>query len=230
MRRLPPLALAYHGVALVPLRHDPHRLFVSPEAFVRQVARLRTWGYRLVAFGELARAAAGGHAAGQGSLTFDDGFVDNLETLAPVAASEAVPFTVFVVSGWLGRAHPDAPWTRVVTEEELRELAAAEGAEIGAHTVTHPDLSHAGYAEARRELDASKAALEAVVGAPVEVAAYPHGRASAEAIRAARDAGFAAACAANGRGTWSDPHFLPRQDVENGVSRLGLRLKPDGGY
>src|SRR4051794_8752711 len=36
--RLPPLALAYHGVADVALRDDPHGLFVRPRDLERQVA------------------------------------------------------------------------------------------------------------------------------------------------------------------------------------------------
>ena len=75
----------------------------------------------------------------------------------------------------------------------------------------------------------SKRALEDVVG-PVETAAYPFGRASEETIRACRDAGFAAACRISGEGSWDDPHNLPRQDMLNRSSSLGLRLKRDGLY
>ena len=106
----PPLALAYHGVADVPLRQDPHGLFVRPEDLRRQIAKLREWGYRLVSFGELAERASSSDATGIASLTFDDGFVDNLETLAPLLRDEGATATVFVVSGWLGRPHPVAPW------------------------------------------------------------------------------------------------------------------------
>jgi peptidoglycan/xylan/chitin deacetylase (PgdA/CDA1 family) len=226
---LPPLALAYHGVDDVPLRRDPHGLFVRAEDFRRQIAKLRSWGYRLVDFGELARLAAASEAAGHAALTFDDGLADNLESLAPLLEEEGAPATVFVVSGWLGRPHRSVPWKRIMTEVELVELRAT-GIEIGAHSVSHPDLSALSYDDALEELAGSKRELEAVLGEPVEVAAYPYGRANAETVRACRDAGFAAACSATGRGSWSEPHNLPRQDVENRGTMIGLRLKRDDRY
>lgn len=226
---LPPLALAYHGVADVSLRQDRNGLFVRPQDLRRQIAKLRSWGYRLVTFGDLARLAAASEATGHAALTFDDGLVDNLEALAPLLEAEGVPATVFVVSGWLGRPHRSVPWTRIMTETELAELRAT-GVEIGAHSVSHSDLSSLSYEAALEELAGSKSQLEAVLGEPVEVAAYPYGRANAETVRACRDAGFLAACSATGRGSWLDPHDLPRQDVENGSTMIGLRLKRDDSY
>jgi peptidoglycan/xylan/chitin deacetylase (PgdA/CDA1 family) len=225
----PPLALAYHGVADVPLRQDPHGLFVRPEDLRRQIAKLRQWGYRLVSFGELAERAGRSDAEGLAALTFDDGFSDNLETLAPLLHEEGATATVFVVSGWLGRSHPVAPWARIVNETELRDLHA-QGIEVGAHSVTHADLSALPYEDALRELADSRNVLSGVLGVEVAVAAYPYGRASAETVRACRDASFVAACTATARGSWTDSHNLPRQDMENGASLLGLRLKRDGRY
>lgn len=226
---LPPLALAYHGVADVPLRRDRNGLFVRPQDLRRQIAKLRSWGYRLVSFGELARLASAAEAAGHAALTFDDGLVDNVEALAPLLEEEGAIATVFVVSGWLGRPHRSVPWTRIMTEAELGGLHAT-GVEIGAHSVSHPDLSTLSYEAALEELAGSKSQLEAVLGEPVEVAAYPYGKANAETVQACREAGFVAACSATGRGSWSDPHNLPRQDVENRGTMLGLRLKRDDSY
>ena len=84
MRTLPPLALAFHGVADVSLRRDPQGLFVAPAELRRHLRRLRAWGYRLVTFSELASLAGRGRAAGHAALTFDDGLVDNLESLVPL--------------------------------------------------------------------------------------------------------------------------------------------------
>jgi peptidoglycan/xylan/chitin deacetylase (PgdA/CDA1 family) len=216
------LALAFHGVSDVSLRRDPLGLFVSPGELRRHLARVRAWGYELVGFAELAGLAMQGGADGHAALTFDDGLVDNLETLVPLLREEDAPATVFVISGWLGEAHPDAPWTRIVTRDELRELAGS--VEIGAHSTKHDDLSSLSYEDARADLETCKRELEALVG-PVSTAAYPFGRASAETIRACCDAGFAAACRTSGEGSWADPHNLPRQDMLNRSSAIGLRLK-----
>jgi len=226
---LPPLALAYHAVGDVPLRDDPHGLFVRAEDLRRHIAKLREWGYRLVSFGVLARLAAAGQAGGHAALTFDDGFADNYEILTPLLAELDAQATVFVVSGWLGKPHRSAPSARIVSADELRALHEA-GIEIGAHSVTHPDLSTLTYEESKSELEQSKRDLERELDAPVEVAAYPYGRASADTVRAARDAGFLAACAAMGLGSWDTPHHLPRQDMTNRCTLFGLRLKRDDRY
>ena len=221
----PPLALAYHGVDDVPLRRDPDHLFVRPQDLRRQIEKLRDWGYELVTFGEL----AGDVRPGRVALTFDDGLVDNLTELVPILRELRAPATVFVVSGWLAQPHPAARWTRIVTGDELRELRAA-GIEVGGHSATHADLSALSYEDALEELKRGKQELEGVLEEPVEVAAYPYGRTSTDAMRAARDAGFRAACSTSARGSWDEPYFLPRQDMDNRGGLLGLRLKRDDRY
>jgi peptidoglycan/xylan/chitin deacetylase (PgdA/CDA1 family) len=225
----PPLALAYHGVTDVPLRRDPYHLFVRPDDLLRQIARLRDWGYDLVTFGELASRVAQGTGDGIAALTFDDGLADNLHTLAPMLRRVSAPATVFVVSGWLGRAHPRPPSASILSADDVRALHDS-GIEIGAHTVNHPDLTGLAYADALAELTESKRSLEELVAAPVEVVAYPYGSASAETREAAREAGFRAACRTAGEGSWADPYDLPRQAMDNRASLIGLRLKRDGRY
>ena len=51
------MALAFHGVSDVSLRRDPLGLFVSPDELRRHLARVRSWGYELVGFAELAALA-----------------------------------------------------------------------------------------------------------------------------------------------------------------------------
>jgi peptidoglycan/xylan/chitin deacetylase (PgdA/CDA1 family) len=222
MRRHPPLALAYHAVGAVPLRDDPRRLFCSPAQVRRDIGALRAWGYELVTFGELAARIGEGDATGAVALTFDDGLADGL-----LDALHGAPATVFPVTGWLGLPHPDAPFARVTDAGGLRALHAA-GVEIGAHSVTHPDLTALTPEEARRELAESRAALEEIVQAPVTSAAYPYGTADATTRAAAREAGLLAACRTAGAGSFADLYDLPRQAMGPGGSRLGLRLKRDG--
>ena len=229
MRRRPPLILAYHGVGKVPLRDDPHGLFVRPRELRRQIATLRRWGYELLTCGAMAEHVAAGEGAGHAALTFDDGFADNLHELLPILQEVRAPATVFAVSGWLGRPHPVAPFQRLLTGAELAELHAA-GVEIGGHTATHPDLTALGPEAAREELARGRRELEELIGAPVTVVAYPFGRATAETRHCARAAGFTAAVRTSAQGSWSDPFDLPRQDIENAGTRLGFRLKRDDRY
>jgi peptidoglycan/xylan/chitin deacetylase (PgdA/CDA1 family) len=222
MRR--PLALAYHGIAKVAPSRDPHGLFVAPHLLRRHVRWLRRRGYRLVTFGELAARTAAGSGAGYAALTFDDGLADNLALL-----DLGVPATVFAVSGWLGGDHPEAPGARMLTAGELRRLHAA-GVEIGGHTATHADLTSLGLDAARDELARGRTELEAVLQSPVTSAAYPYGRAGAGTVRACSDAGFLAACRTTGEGSFDSPLDFPREDMTNGATLLGLRLKAAGRY
>jgi peptidoglycan/xylan/chitin deacetylase (PgdA/CDA1 family) len=227
---LPPLALVYHGVDDVPLRRDPYGLFVAPRDLRRHISRLRSWGYRLVTFGRLATLAIEGRADGHAALTFDDGLADNLHVLAPLLEAVAADATVFVVSGWLGRPHPNAPDARILEADELATLAAVPGVEIGSHSALHENLAALSRDEAERDLALSKRELEEITGAPIEVAAYPFGLATVETAEACRRAGYRAACRISGQGSWSDPFDLPRQDMDNGSTMLALRLKRDGRY
>ncbi|GAB3370239.1 polysaccharide deacetylase family protein [Massilia agri] len=71
------------------------------------------------------------------------------------------------------------------------------GIEIGAHTVSHPILTSLDDESARHEIVAGKEQLEAVLGKPVRLFAYPNGKAGkdfdARHVAMARDAGFMAA-------------------------------------
>lgn len=230
VRRPPPLALAYHGIADVSFREDAVlQLFTHPRVLARHVRILRRWGYQFVTFGELARRATIGQAAGLVALTFDDGFSDNLHNLVPVLRDEGVAATVFVISGLLGCPHPDVPQARLLDHEELRALAGA-GVEIGAHSMTHADLSKLSYMEALEEMGGSRHQLEELTGRPVTVAAYPFGRTSETAARACRDAGFEAVARVVGELPWTDPWNLPRQAMSHGSGVFGLWLKREDRY
>jgi peptidoglycan/xylan/chitin deacetylase (PgdA/CDA1 family) len=81
--------------------------------------------------------------------------------------------------------------------EELRRLADDPLIEIGAHTASHARLAALTCEEQRREIDASREALETLTGRPVTSFAYPFGRAADytdETMQLIRQAGFARAC------------------------------------
>jgi len=147
----------------------------------------------------------------------------------PLLRAEGVPATVFVVSGWLGRPYPWGPWTRLMTAEEVIDVHRA-GVEIGAHTVTHPDLGTLSREGAFSELARSRVDLSEILGAPVDVAAYPFGAVGTATLAACADAGFRAACRTSGVGSWVEPLNLPRQAMNNRGSMAALWLKRNDRY
>jgi peptidoglycan/xylan/chitin deacetylase (PgdA/CDA1 family) len=85
-----------------------------------------------------------------------------------------------------------------LTWQGVRELAAGDVVEIGAHTVTHPVLARLDADEQAREVAGSRSELESGLGRPVTSFAYPYGgksEYSAASIEAVRAAGFERACA-----------------------------------
>lgn len=228
-RSLPPLALAYHGVADVRLRVDAHSLFTAPGALRQHIRRLRRWGYRFTTFGVLAELAREGRAEGHVALTFDDGLADNRTTLLPLLRDEGIPATVFVATGFLGGRHPDVPDAPMLDADDILELAAG-GVEIGGHSHAHRDLTTLSFDAVCADLRLCREILTDLLGRPARVAAYPFGAATEETRKACREAGFEAAARTSGQGSWDDSWDLPRQDMHSYSGPLGLWLKRHDRY
>lgn len=96
---------------------------------------------------------------------------------------------------------------RAMTREEARALVTGGLVTIGAHTITHPQLTSLAAGARRREIFDSKAACEALIGAPVPGFAYPYGDHDDEVRSAVVGAGFIYACS-----TRHGP-IIPRSDV-----------------
>jgi peptidoglycan/xylan/chitin deacetylase (PgdA/CDA1 family) len=67
------------------------------------------------------------------------------------------------------------PENLMMTTDQVRKMADA-GMEVGAHTMTHPILRLVSDEVARKEIDQSRSALEAILDMPVKSFAYPNGR------------------------------------------------------
>jgi peptidoglycan/xylan/chitin deacetylase (PgdA/CDA1 family) len=94
------LILMYHRIA--DERFDPWKLCVSPVNFGQQLEILRSSGLRVMHLHELAASLASGRVPRRSVvLTFDDGYLDNLENGRPLLERYGIPATVFVASGYL---------------------------------------------------------------------------------------------------------------------------------
>jgi peptidoglycan/xylan/chitin deacetylase (PgdA/CDA1 family) len=96
---------------------------------------------------------------------------------------------------------------------DIRRLHDA-GMTIGFHTLRHPRLSDLSGADLERAMTDGRPELAAAVGAPVDLLAYPYGRAIRPTAEAAERAGFRAAFASGGHPVshLSDPFVLGRWD------------------
>ena len=100
------------------------------------------------------------------------------------------------ISAFAGRL-PDG---LMMSSDEVRALHE-RGMTIGGHTVNHPILAKLSEKEARQEILDGKAALESLIGEPVDFFAYPNGRAERDYldrdVELVREAGFRAAVSTN---------------------------------
>lgn len=176
------------------------RWMVLPDEFDRHMEYLSSNDYSPIPVSTLAAF----HKRGEKppprtvAITFDDGLRDFLTGAMPILQRYNFPATLYVVSGCVGQT---SHWLGPVGEggrpmlswHELRDISSA-GIEVGAHTVSHPQLDILGLAKAEAEIKGSKSALEDQLGQSVRSFAYPHGYYSRSTRRLVRDAGFTSAC------------------------------------
>ena len=97
------------------------------------------------------------------------------------------------VTAW-GGSHVSAdPVRRTLSTAEIREIASDGLVTIGAHTVDHLPLPAHPLDEQRRQIQASKRRLEALLGAEVTTFAYPHAEHDPATTELVRESGFACA-------------------------------------
>jgi peptidoglycan/xylan/chitin deacetylase (PgdA/CDA1 family) len=172
-------------------------LSTSIDAFRGQLDALDAWGAVVLPLAEAsARLVAGTLPDRSVTLTFDDGYASVVEAAWPLLRERQLAATLFVVAGYLDGQRfawdsddPDDRRTRLIDRHEL-EAAAADGLNIGSHTVTHSWLPHLEPDALRRELSDSRSQLEDQLGSPITSLAYPTGGWNSTVRDAAATAGY----------------------------------------
>jgi peptidoglycan/xylan/chitin deacetylase (PgdA/CDA1 family) len=215
--------LMYHSVSDIPTA-STRALSVDRAAFAAQLNYLRRKGFTGLTFGELCTRRRVGQPLPPHPivLTFDDGYADFMEAALPMMIERGYPATVFVTTGWLRDAGPNAAGTapdRMMSWAQLAELTAA-GAEIGAHSHSHPQLDQLPPPRLRAELADSKHMLEDHLGQPIESLAYPYGYSTKRVREVTREVGYLqAAGVANAVATPAcDPFRVPRLTIRRSTS------------
>ena len=146
MRPIPIPILTYHQIAQAPARGAPMRsLYVSPSAFALQMQTLSLLGYQGLSMTALMPYLQGEKTGMVVGITFDDGYVNNLENAATVLKKFNFSSTCYVVSALLGKTNvwdnalgiAPAPLMDI---DQLQQWIAS-GQEIGSHTQHHVDLT-----------------------------------------------------------------------------------------
>jgi peptidoglycan/xylan/chitin deacetylase (PgdA/CDA1 family) len=210
--------LMYHYVRYVDRTADPlgFSLSVTPEQFAAQLAWLAANGYETVRMDSAAACVRGEGPCPVRAvvLTFDDGYLDAYTEALPRLQQYGFVATFYIVGHFVGQPN-------YLGWDELRALRDA-GMEIGAHTMSHPDLTRLGPDSARAEIAQSRAALMTELNIPVLSFCYPGGRYNADLAAIVRDAGFTSATTTVQDGPQADPFTLPRLRIYGDLSQAGF--------
>ncbi|HEY0937726.1 MAG TPA: polysaccharide deacetylase family protein, partial [Trebonia sp.] len=134
MLRVP--VLMYHEIADRTVTDDP--LAVAPKVFADQLGYLRDAGFTPVTAAALTSTLVDGGDLPERpvAVTFDDGHEDFHTDALPLLNQHGFTGTLFMTTDWVGFV---GYGKRMMTWTQLAEAVAA-GAEISAHTRSHPQL------------------------------------------------------------------------------------------
>jgi peptidoglycan/xylan/chitin deacetylase (PgdA/CDA1 family) len=152
-----------------------------------------------------------------GSLSDRQRTLETLHSaLLPLSPAEIEDF-LDIVAGEVGVTWADRASHRPMDPDELTSLHSSPLAEIGAHSVWHPDLATLPPHEQRREIVGSRQRLEEQLNAPVRAFAYPFGELGQGTPGLVKDAGFELACTVEpGKVVpTTDPFLIPRYEVHD---------------
>ncbi len=192
----------------------------SPELFRHGMTNLYENGYRTVSLLDAVDCLRARKPFPDRSfiITFDDGYRTIYDVAFPVLQDYGLSATLFLTLGererWKpGERLPSLDGRTMLNWSEIGEMKRW-GIELGAHTLTHPDLTHIPRERMEAEIGESKKIIEDTLAAPVSCFAYPYGRYN-DPIRKLIQQHFACACSDNlglMRAT-SDPYALERVDA-----------------
>ena len=216
--------LCYHKIEPVPAGARIKGLYLEPGLFRQQIRELAEAGFSF----EPPGLSPGNKAV---AITFDDGFVSNLQFAVPSmrefgcrAINYLVADRIGQTSDWEGAEGGEA--RPLMDDSQIREWISA-GNWIGAHTCTHPRLSRISRERAREEIIYGKKKLEDRFGLAIEHFAYPFGDYDAAVVDLVREAGFKTAGTmdrgVNGDGI--DPFRLRRWTARYPTRTLGSLIR-----
>jgi peptidoglycan/xylan/chitin deacetylase (PgdA/CDA1 family) len=128
-------------------------------------------------------------------LTFDDALISIAEHVFPFLQKQAIPITIFVIAGLIGReshfsTRPSAPRRRHLDLAQLKMLLNTGLVEIGAHGYHHANFTRVSGDKLRQEIHHAKDLLEESLGLEVPYLAYPWGNTTGTVTQLVKEAGY----------------------------------------
>lgn len=189
---------------------------VAPAEFQRHVEFLVSGKVRVVPLAQI-QATRDEHAV---AITFDDGLANFASEAWPRLREHALPATLFVVSGhvgrdnaWQGLRDSRVPHLQLLDWDSLGRLAT-EGLDLGGHSRTHPHLEQVPEPQLADEIEGCAQDLVRWTGRRPESFCYPFGTFGPLAEQRVAAAYRRACTTVLGALSGDEPaHLLPRLDA-----------------
>jgi peptidoglycan/xylan/chitin deacetylase (PgdA/CDA1 family) len=208
--------LMYHYVRSVDPAIDPlgYNLSVTEDQLADQLDWLARQGYTPIRMDTLAACLRGQQTCPKRAiaLTFDDGYADAYTTTLPLLQQYGFVATFYIVSGFVGQAG-------YMNWDELRALHDA-GMEIGAHSVTHSDLTLMSRDNAYAEIAGSGERLATALQIPIRSFCYPGGKFNATTAELAQLADYTSATTTLQTWDQSNRYSLPRIRIYGELTQM----------
>ncbi len=176
---------------------EAERGTVDLNTFLHQLRWLKRLGVRFIPMRDLHAWLLGKKKIPKRSavLSFDDALASIAEHVFPCIEQQAIPITIFVIAGLIGReshfsTHPSAPSRRHLDLTQLKMMLNTGLVEIGAHGYHHVNFSRIDGDKLRQEIHLAKDLLEESLDVEVPYLAYPWGNTTETVTQLAKDAGY----------------------------------------
>lgn len=230
-----PRVLMYHMVTPPRPGARYNGMRVSPQMFARQLVWLREQGFTFAGMSDLATGKVDGKTV---VLTFDDGYEDNYLNALPLLQKHQARATLYLVTSRDGRDwsakkkahHNSGELAREpkLSDAQVQEMLCSGCFELGAHTLTHANLSKLDHEQKRAEIGGSRTILEQRFGVEVSSFAYPFGIWDETDRRITQESGFKTAVTTEpGIDPWPlpDPLAIRRVKVSGKEGFFPFRLR-----
>jgi len=190
--------LMYHKVPEHPI-NTKHRIFVIRKNFKKHLQFFKLRGLTSITFKDYLAFSNGERPMKEFPkkpfiITFDDGYKDNYDNVLPLTQKYGFKGVLFLLGDFLVAGNTwdegeDVEANRIMTFEQKKAFVDSDW-EIGAHTLSHQDLTKLSFEKARYEMITSKLQLEEKLQTKVVSFAYPYGNCNDNVKEIVKECGF----------------------------------------
>ncbi len=170
-------------------------LYVTPEAFEKQISTLINKGYTFVNYYQVLdyMNGVGTLPAKPIILTFDDGYLDNYVNVYPILQKYNAKATIFVITSAINDEDIEYDESKIqyMTWKQAIEMQNSGLVNIESHTHNHLNLMNLSKSEIDEQLVLAKKTIKAKMGKDTFIISLPYGAGDAKILQQCKNNGYA---------------------------------------